>query len=136
MNEYGIIIVAIGLAGGLFFYFKGGKFGGSSSNCPYVTVDDPNAQTNYEKSRPSGGPSLSAKELLDLSWKFLYSITEAVLHKFSSASREEVHRCGSTLAEHGMRYVHVVEAKALIQTSSRAKDMLDKVEDGHKQVQR
>ena len=51
---------------------------------------------------------LSAKEKLELSWKFLYDITEVILNQFSKQDQEMVQNHGSTLFNAGMRYEHNV----------------------------
>ena len=51
--------------------------------------------------------------MLDLSWKFLYDITEIVLYKFSATARRNVHECGKTLADNGMKYNHQVTKSPL-----------------------
>lgn len=54
-------------------------------------------------------PLLSAKERLELSWKFLYEITEIVISKFSNQDKQEIINSGSILFNAGMRYEHVVD---------------------------
>ncbi len=52
---------------------------------------------------------LSAKERIDLSWQFLYSITEVVLEKFSSQDQKELQEAATILVANGVQYQHVVD---------------------------
>jgi len=52
---------------------------------------------------------LALNEKIELSWQFLYEITEIVLGKFSSEDRDSVHDIGMQLYESGMRYEHVID---------------------------
>ena len=52
---------------------------------------------------------LSADEKLELSWQFLYYVTDLVLKKFSKQDRDAVHDIGKTLVKTGMVYNHVIE---------------------------
>ena len=53
--------------------------------------------------------SLSVSEKLELSWKFLYEITEIVLQNFNPQDRDSVHDIGKQLHQQGMRYEHVID---------------------------
>jgi len=44
----------------------------------------------------------------DVSWEFLYEITEKAFNMLTDEDREIVHRNGKILAEHGITYTHVV----------------------------
>ncbi len=50
----------------------------------------------------------SLKETIELSWKFLYEITEFVNSKFSKEEKETINILGHILLRQGMRYEHVV----------------------------
>jgi hypothetical protein len=112
MFEIGAVVMAAAVA--YWFFFMRKKLGGSSGgNAKYDQQDDPDAQTRYDEKQDKGVPRLTAKQMLDLSWKFLYDITEVVMYKFSARSRRGVHDCGKTLAENGMKYNHEVAKSPL-----------------------
>jgi hypothetical protein len=112
MLEIGAIIIAV--AALYWFFFMRKKIGGSSNgNYEYDQQDDPEAQGRYDKKQAQDIPRLTAKEMLDLSWKFLYDITEIVLYKFSASARKNVHECGKALVQNGMKYNHEVARSPL-----------------------
>jgi hypothetical protein len=53
--------------------------------------------------------TLSDDEKIELSWQFLYDITDYVLKKFSKEDLNLVHKIGGNLIKFGMSYQHVVE---------------------------
>lgn len=65
----------------------------------------------------------SLEEKVELSWQFLYEITEIVLNKFSSQDRTEVHNLGNELSTNGMRYEHIVELGIRPQPKTLATDI-------------
>lgn len=111
MFEIGAAIAVFGIA--FWFFYKRKKTGSGGGDAKYEQKDDPDAQARYDEKRDKGVPRLTAKQMLDLSWKFLYDITEIVLYKFSARARKDVHECGKTLAENGMRYNHEVAKSPL-----------------------
>lgn len=111
MFEIGAVIATLAVA--YWYFFKRKKIGVSSGNAKYDQKDDPDAQGRYDDKRDKGVPRLTAKQMLDLSWKFLYDITEIVLYKFSARARKEVHNCGKTLSDSGMKYNHEVAKSPL-----------------------
>ncbi|WP_347938547.1 DUF2660 domain-containing protein [Rickettsia oklahomensis] len=60
---------------------------------------------------------LTLQERVELSWKFLYDITEIILNKFSKEDVIQVNKCGQVLLENGVRYEHVVDL-AILQVKS------------------
>ncbi len=95
----------------VFFLLK--KNTGLSSlegNAKYIQQGDTDAQMNYNKIKHPEGPSISMKDLLELSWKFLYDITETVLNKFSVRDQQEVIKSGRDLVELGVKYQHIVDS--------------------------
>ncbi|XVN41611.1 MAG: DUF2660 domain-containing protein [Rickettsia endosymbiont of Argas persicus] len=52
---------------------------------------------------------LTLQERIELSWKFLYDITEVILNKFSKEDIILVNKCGRVLLENGARYEHIVD---------------------------
>ena len=75
-----------------------------------TTPEAENSQSNYEKKNKFLDVFKNKiKNKLELSWQFLYDITDIVLKRFSSQDREETSRIGKVLFRAGMRYNHVVE---------------------------
>jgi hypothetical protein len=77
----------------------------------YIKKDDANAQINYEanKNKVLDFLNLNVKDKLELSWQFLYEITDIVLKKFNSQDKNMVHTLGKQLFKSGMQYEHVVD---------------------------
>ncbi|MFY9589394.1 DUF2660 domain-containing protein [Rickettsia endosymbiont of Halotydeus destructor] len=55
---------------------------------------------------------LTTQERIELSWKFLYAITDMIINKFSKEDVEKVHECGHSLLNNGGKYEHVVDLAA------------------------
>lgn len=91
------------------FFSKNESSKKESSNNDYLVKNDPNAQASYEKTKVSFFSLENIKNKLELSWEFLYEITEIVLKKFSSQDRGFVHKLGKTLLNAGMQYNHVID---------------------------
>ena len=53
--------------------------------------------------------TMSLQEKIELSWQFLYDITDIVMKKFTKKEREEVHNIGEKLVASGVNYNHVVD---------------------------
>jgi hypothetical protein len=102
-----IAIAAVVLIVGFILVRK--LFSMRDGNFQYIKVGDPNAQGVYDKGKGADILPLTAKELLELSWKFLYDVTEAVLYRFSDTSRKAVNDCGEALVKNGARYTHVID---------------------------
>ncbi|QCS24020.1 DUF2660 domain-containing protein [Rickettsia parkeri] len=68
--------------------------------------DSPNVALNSQKPE---NKKLTLQERIELSWKFLYNITEVILNKFSKEDVIQVNKCGQVLFENGVRYEHVVD---------------------------
>lgn len=83
--------------------------GGGEKNVAYVQKNDPNAQSTYDQGRKGGEKPLTLKERLELSWQFLYDITDIVLGKFSAADQDAALNIGKTLLENGGHYEHVID---------------------------
>ena len=77
-------------------------------NLTYIKRGDPTAQENYESSlKPK--KLLTKDERLELSWQFLYDITDVVLNKFPEEDRKQVHEIGHKMLDVGCGYEHVIE---------------------------
>ncbi|AFE54912.1 DUF2660 domain-containing protein [Rickettsia typhi] len=68
--------------------------------------DSQNVALNSQKPE---NKKLTLQEKIELSWKFLYDITEIILNKFSKEDVAQVNKCGQILFENGVRYGHVVD---------------------------
>ena len=102
-----LIISALGvLILGLYFYIKSR---GDGKHVKHVVVKDAEAELLYKQHKQKPEKKLSLKERIDLSWQFLYDISEIVLNKFSMADRQAVKDVGQKLHNAGMKYEHVVE---------------------------
>lgn len=53
--------------------------------------------------------NLTMQERIELSWKFLYDITDIIINKFSKEDVLEVNKYGHVLLENGGRYEHIVD---------------------------
>lgn len=53
--------------------------------------------------------TLSLEEKLQLSWEFLYDITEKIINTFSPTDKATVERIGDDLVRKGMRYQHIID---------------------------
>ena len=66
-------------------------------------------------------PNLSEEQRIELSWRFLYEITDYVLNKFSKEDIKAVTEIGRKLIKFGMSYQHVIEYGIISQDKSKAK---------------
>jgi hypothetical protein len=103
----GSVVFLLGISIIGFYLYK--KFGPhfKSGNSDNISHSLEESQQSYTK-KPSQ-LLLSAKEKLEMSWKFLYEITETVINKFSTSDKQEIISNGSTLYNAGMRYEHVID---------------------------
>ncbi len=81
---------------------------GASLNISYVKKGAEGAQTEYDNKFKDPNP-LTKDEKIELSWQFLYGITDIVLEKFSKEDREQVAKIGHQMLEAGTGYEHVIE---------------------------
>jgi hypothetical protein len=117
----------------LFAYYKWTS-GPSKGGAKRTIVNDPGAQAIYDNRKHSDeDKKLSLKEKIELSWQFLYEITEIVLNKFAQQDKEEVKEQGQKLAKNGAKYQHVVDAASVKQALSKEKGV--SVEQEHKASQ-
>ena len=95
----------------LFFYKKTSKEN-QINNSGFLKQDNQSKQSvgvYDKKNQILGVLKNKIKNKLELSWQFLYDITDIVLKRFSSSDREEINKIGKVLFKAGMRYNHVVE---------------------------
>lgn len=103
----------------LFGYYKWTS-GPNKDALKRTVVNDPGAQAIYDsKKHDDEDKKLSLKEKIELSWQFLYEITETVLNRFSERDKLEVVELGQKLAENGAKYQHVVDAASVKQALSK-----------------
>ncbi len=74
----------------------------------YVRKGDPDAQANYDALFQDPN-ALGKDEKVELSWQFLYDITDYVLSKFSKEDKETATQLGIKLLKFGANYEHVIE---------------------------
>ncbi|MDX2050412.1 MAG: DUF2660 domain-containing protein [Rickettsiaceae bacterium] len=75
----------------------------------YTKKDDPQGQSNYDKNLYNQEDYIPEDQKLELSWSFLYNITDLILNKFSQKHRDEIERIGENLLKFNFAYIHVVE---------------------------
>lgn len=81
-----------------------------SRNVEYKVANDPTAQSAYyAEKHKNDNKKLSLKEKIELSWKFLYDLSEIIIKKFSPSDKESVTEIGKTLINNGMKYEHIIE---------------------------
>lgn len=106
-----------------FYYYLGAAFvffyilikiakklpvGTISSSAAYIKKGDGTAQKTYDDKNKDPNP-LTKDEKIELSWQFLYDITDTVLNRFSPEDKEAIHKVGHRLLDSGAGYEHVVE---------------------------
>gem|GEM_PF-2349844 len=108
------ILIAIGCLTLLVIFLIYKKIAARKKNIAPVegaNFDDlPNVAINSKKPEAQ---KLTLQERIDLSWKFLYDITEIILNKFSKEDVIQVNKCGNILLDNGVRYEHVVDVATL-----------------------
>ncbi|HJD56117.1 MAG TPA: DUF2660 domain-containing protein [Rickettsia endosymbiont of Pyrocoelia pectoralis] len=68
-----------------------------------------NPETFAINNKNPDNKKLTLQERIELSWKFLYDITEIILNKFSKEDITLVNKCGRILLDNGTKYEHVVD---------------------------
>ncbi|WP_375358872.1 DUF2660 domain-containing protein [Candidatus Tisiphia endosymbiont of Neophilaenus lineatus] len=114
MQNTNLIIAVVGLflVFVTFFIYKKSK-----KTSVRTLVDDPNNAEPFNKE--NNKKNLSLNDRVELSWKFLYAITELIISKFSKKDVELVNKLGHILLDNGMRYEHVVDLGIKQQAISR-----------------
>ncbi|MCC8369055.1 MAG: DUF2660 domain-containing protein [Rickettsia endosymbiont of Oxypoda opaca] len=94
----------------IFLIYK--KFSANRKNIN-LTENTLNAVTVPEvlgiNNRKQQDKKLTMQERIELSWKFLYDITDIIINKFSKEDVQEVNKYGHVLLENGGRYEHIVD---------------------------
>lgn len=105
-----IVVVAIAVILFIIAVFLYQKLATSGAKKVIHAPVDPVAQASYNAQKHKNEKKqLSFKERLELSWKFLYEITEIILNKFSRQDQEEVREMGGVLVKNGVKYNHIVD---------------------------
>ena len=84
-------------------------FSNSSTAIKKDEEEDDYESSSFWKKKNLKTMVLSAKEKIELSWQFLYTITEVVLQKFSAQDQKELEEAAKILVDSGMQYQHVVD---------------------------
>lgn len=125
----GVVGVSIIILFVIFFYKK------SNVNAKNNKGNLINTAVNSSAvSKKTENKKLTVQERLELSWKFLYEITEIIINKFSKEDIEAVNRIGASLLECGMRYEHVVDLGIKIAPSKGVLAELEQEKSGQSDV--
>ncbi len=92
-------------------FFKQDKSNNSTEeNLDYITKDNKTGQLIYEKTKHKGLNFITTniKNKLELSWQFLYDITDIILKTFNSDDQNIIQNLGEILFKNGMKYEHVI----------------------------
>lgn len=73
------------------------------------TNEPESSVTTVSGGKKDNKQKLTMQEMVELSWKFLYEITELIANKFSKEDKESVNTLGHVLLDKGVRYEHVVD---------------------------
>ncbi len=104
MLSNGMIFLVLAFVLLCVIYFKRNSF--------KKTIDKNNSALSKEQQyeyKSNQETILSEDEKMEISWQFLYDITDYVLKKFSKDDVSLVNDLGKTLIDCGMAYDHVVE---------------------------
>lgn len=107
--ELGLINIALGIVGFLLIIFFFIKKSGAYKYKKEVVNNLNNQQTSYCHKRQDSTPKLTLQEKLELSWKFLYEITDIIINKFSIQDKHTVQQIGQNLVDSGMKYEHIID---------------------------
>lgn len=120
MHNTNLIIVVAGLflVFIVFFVYKKSK----KTSVSMLVKDPNNAEEFNEPFNKANNDTkkLTLKERVELSWRFLYEVTELIVNKFSKEDIKLVTQLGHTLLDNGMKYEHVVDLGIKQQVTSRA----------------
>ena len=110
MQAYKLIILALAVIAAIFIAYK---YLNKTNNikqedAQYLKKGEVNGQEIYDKEKAQPA-MLGLKNSLELSWQFLYEVTEKVMNKFNDSDKNMVNNIGKKLFNIGMRYNHVIE---------------------------
>ena len=100
----GVIVVAV--IGGVVFLVRRKKVFALKGQ-DYVLKGDQQAQQEYDAAN-APPVVLNRDEKEELSWQFLYELTDHVLEKFSKEDQDKLKEIGQKMHDSGIQYEHVV----------------------------
>jgi tRNA G37 N-methylase Trm5 len=106
MENSTITAIAAGSAALLLYKKYRSKFANDNKKYDYIFKGTPGAQEEYMKQFAK--EELTKEEKEELSWKFLYDITDIVLNKFTEEDQKTLLDLGKALLKYKMQYEHVV----------------------------
>ena len=111
MNVLTLIILVLLLITMAFFLFRKKPVGNSAKDLEVSKMASFNPNDGGEEVpwKQSSDLNISQEEKVELSWSFLYEITDFVLQHFSAEDKQELKEIGEILQSGGMNYQHVVE---------------------------
>lgn len=77
---------------------------------PYISKGDISGQIIYEntKNKVLNFLKTQLKNKIELSWQFLYDITNIIIKKFNDEDKNMINQIGHNLLKNGMKYEHVI----------------------------
>ena len=109
INNIGITNIVLGIVGFVLIIVFFVKRSASSRGQKALDSNKDGQSAAYYQKKQNNDQKLTLQEKLELSWKFLYEITEIVVNKFSPQDRQTVQEIGKNLADGGMKYDHVID---------------------------
>ena len=89
-----------------------------------VNANEPKSSaTAVNVGKKDNKQKLTMQEMVELSWKFLYEITELIANKFSKEDKELVNTLGHVLLDKGVKYEHVVDLAVQTKVASKAQNV-------------
>ena len=89
-----------------------------------VNTNEPKSSaTAVNAGKKDNKQKLTMQEMVELSWKFLYEITELIANKFSKEDKELVNTLGHVLLDKGVKYEHVVDLAVQTKVASKAQNV-------------
>lgn len=84
-----------------------------------TNINEPQSAT-VGSGKKDNKQKLTMQEMVELSWKFLYEITEFIANKFSREDKELLNKLGHVMLDKGVRYEHVVDLAVQSRVVSKA----------------
>ncbi len=89
-----------------------------------VNTNEPKSSaTAVNAGKKDNKQKLTMQEMVELSWKFLYEITELIANKFSKEDKELVNTLGHVLLDKGLKYEHVVDLSVQNKVASKVQNV-------------
>lgn len=111
MNGLTLIILIILLVSILFVVFrkKSNKALEKELEAKELATLNPNEGAEEVPWKKNNDLNITTEEKLELSWSFLYKITDVVLQNFNEDDKQALKDLGKVFSDGGMNYQHVVE---------------------------